>query len=82
MSEMDLTESVRRLISTGTALDLAQVLAREFSPSRDLVAAMAMQGCLAGDTSEVVKPDDFAAYCYSIADAMIAARRSSREGGR
>lgn len=43
---------------------------------RDYFAAKAMQGGLC-DGSEVYKPNEFAKWCYEMADAMLNARESN-----
>jgi hypothetical protein len=49
---------------------------------RDRLAAMAMRGGMSSG-HEVVRPGDFARYCYEIADAMLAAASApSRENDR
>lgn len=54
-----------------------RTLAREAgqaAPTRDQLAAMAMQGTLAADGEEKWTPDGVAAWAYDVADAMLAER--------
>ncbi len=82
MAENDLTAAVIHLIETGEADHLGRVLAEGFaraaaSPSRDQLAAMAMQGWLGSfgyDGCSDPHPAGLAKFAYQIADAMLAER--------
>lgn len=74
MAAEDLTESIRLLVRTGAVMELVREIAHEFSPSRDQLAAMAMQGFCADPSFN----GSISAAAYSVADAMLSARRSSR----
>lgn len=81
MGEGDLVQAVRFLIETGVAYELAEVLAGV--PTRDRLAAMAMQGLCADPNvgHGHGTPEALAADAYRIADAMLVERERGGHRG-
>ncbi len=92
MPENDLTAAVAHLIGCGEAEHLAHVMAETFAqeaavPSRDQLAAMAMQGWLGaypGDIRDLARlhVEQAVDFAYRVADAMVARRALSADRPR
>lgn len=89
MGENDLTAAVMQLIGCGEAEHLARVMAETFAgeaaaPTRDRLAAMAMQGWLATYPDDMgaseVEVERLARFAYRVADAMLAERKRGTTG--